>query len=203
MTRQLSIVVTTYNRATQLARLLEALERQSAIDEFELIVVDDGSADETASVLAASRDYPLRTSHQANAGPASARNAGILAATGEYVLFIDDDVIPSDDLAERHLAAQRTRPGVVIGRMLAHRRRQPVWSAWESRVLEKQYGEIQAGAWPPTARQFFTANASVPRADLLGVGLFDPSFPRAEHVELAYRIHDPKVPFALEPDAMV
>jgi glycosyltransferase involved in cell wall biosynthesis len=203
MTRQLSIVVPTYNRAPQLARLLHALERQSARGEFEVVAVDDGSADETASVLAISRGYPLRAIHQPNAGPAAARNAGVRAASREFVLFIDDDVIPSDDLVERHLAAQRARAGVLIGRMLAHSRRQPVWSAWESRVLEKQYAEMQTGAWPPTARQFFTANASVPRADLLAVGLFDPSFRRAEDVELAYRLDDANVPFAFEPNAVV
>ena len=75
MTPPLSIVVPTYNRAPQLARLLEALERQSAIDEFEVIVVDDGSGDDTAGVLSVTRGYPLSAIHQPNAGPAAARNA--------------------------------------------------------------------------------------------------------------------------------
>ncbi len=189
----ITVIIPTCNRAVYLRRALAALDSQDvASSEFEVIVVDDGSTDDTGTVLAAPRGYRLRALRQPNRGPGAARNAAIDMAAGELIVFIDDDVVPSPDLLRQHLEAQRETPGVVIGRMVppAHAVRQPVWAAWESHMLEKQYGDMLAGRWAPTPRQFYTANASVPRADLVRAGLFDPSFRRTEDVELAYRLAD-------------
>src|SRR4051812_19853042 len=92
-----SVVVATHNRAELLARLTDALRAQSDVDAFEVIVVDDGSADATPDVLRRiERSWPaLRTIRlDENRGPATARNAGWRAATAPIVAFTDDDCVP-------------------------------------------------------------------------------------------------------------
>jgi len=203
---EISVVIATYNRASQLERALAGLAAQTLDPaRFEVVVMDDGSSDATADVLARARPYRLLALRQENAGPGAARNAAIRAAQGDLVVFIDDDVIPDAGLVEAHLRAQRSGPVAAIGPMLppADGARQPVWSAWELRMLKKQYDSMSAGRWAPTPRQFYTANASVPRGALLRAGLFDTSFLRAEDMELAYRLQDGGLPFRFVPEARV
>jgi GT2 family glycosyltransferase len=201
-----SVVIPTFNRAAQLERALAALSLQRTDPaRFEVVVVDDGSNDSTADVLARPRPYRLHALRQTNQGPGAARNAAIRAAVGEIVVFIDDDVVPDSGLIEAHLGTQAHGPAVAIGPMLPPLDdvRQPVWSAWELRMLRKQYESMLTGRWAPTPRQFYTANASVPREALLRAGLFDVSFLRAEDMELAYRLQDAGLPFRFVPDAKV
>jgi hypothetical protein len=77
------------------------------------------------------------------------------------------------------------------------------WLEWEAVSLRKQYRSMAQGHWRPSPRQFYTANASFRRRDALSVGLFDPTFRRAEDVELAYRLRDDGVSFAFLPQAIV
>src|SRR3954468_11065279 len=98
----LSVVVPTYQRRDPVRRLLDALAPQLAADD-EVIVVVDGSTDGTVEMLGAmSYPVPLRVQTQPNSGLAAARNAGIAAATGDVVWLVDDDMIPSDGLVDRH-----------------------------------------------------------------------------------------------------
>lgn len=86
-----SVVVPAYNRASWLPVLLARLTELSAWI-FEVIVVDDGSTDETLDVL---RHYPhVRTFQQANQGPSAARNLGLEQAKGEFIHFLDSDDLP-------------------------------------------------------------------------------------------------------------
>jgi glycosyltransferase involved in cell wall biosynthesis len=202
---RLSIVIPTYNRAPYLERLLEALARQDTGPEaFEVVVADDGSTDGTADVLAFGRVFAVRSLRQENAGPGAARNAAIALSQADLILFLDDDIIPASDLVRRHLDAQRKSPGVVMGRMLHPAGvRLAAWAEWETRTLERQYEAMSAGRWSPTPRQFYTANASVPRQLLLDAGLFDERFRRAEDVELAYRLAARGASFRFVSDAVV
>ncbi len=72
------------------------------------------------------------------------------------------------------------------------------WVQWEQAMLYKQYDAMARGDWAPTARQFYTGNASLPRTLFVDSGGFDESFRRAEDVELAYRLHDAGVSFEFE-----
>lgn len=92
-TPMLSIVMPIYNRAMFLADALQAIEAQG-IDDYELIVVDDGSTDDSCQVfqqLAAAFARPWQYVKQENQGPAGARNTGIDIARGEFVAFYDSD----------------------------------------------------------------------------------------------------------------
>jgi len=204
MSMRATLVIPTYNRARYLERALHALEAQDASGRFDVIVVDDGSADDTGAVLSRPWALQLTALRQENAGPAAARNAAIRSATGEVVVFVDDDVIAAPDLVRRHLEAQAEGPAVVIGRIaMPEGRRQPAWAEWEGRSLQRQYDLMTRGVFTPTPRQFYTANASVPREAALRAGLFDPAFRRAEDVEFAYRLADFGLPFRFEPEAVV
>lgn len=114
----ISIVIPTYNYAYPLSRALESVLAQRA-DDVELIVVDDGSTDHTGEVLARYvACYPgLCVIRQANAGPAAARNTGIRAARGTYVLLLDaDDQLVSDALASlRKVLGEQHGVGMIIG----------------------------------------------------------------------------------------
>lgn len=83
-----SVVMPAYNAAPWIAETLESVLTQTFQD-FEVIVVDDGSTDDTAAVVA--RFARVRCIRKPNGGPASARNVGIRAAQGEYVAFLDSD----------------------------------------------------------------------------------------------------------------
>lgn len=94
---RVSVIIPTYNRADGLELVLTALERQEPADvAFEVVVVDDGSEDHTAEVLASwrSKRFNLRFDRQPNAGPAAARNRALEMASGELVLFGGDDIEP-------------------------------------------------------------------------------------------------------------
>ncbi len=88
-----SVVVPLYNKAATVARSLESIRSQTFQD-FEVIVVDDGSTDasaECAELFLKSADGRFRMVRQANAGPGAARNRGIAEAKGELLAFLDAD----------------------------------------------------------------------------------------------------------------
>ncbi len=85
-----SIVIPTYNRAATVRNTLSGCFAQTVSD-IEVIVVDDGSSDNTVEVLKGVDDARLVVLQQVNAGPAAARNHGMRAAKGEYIAFLDSD----------------------------------------------------------------------------------------------------------------
>jgi glycosyltransferase involved in cell wall biosynthesis len=97
MPPKVSVVIPTYNNAALLGETLQGVAAQSFKD-FELIVVDDGSTDETAAAIEA-YNRGVRYVRQENAGPAAARNQGVSLARGEFIAFCDhDDVWTADHL---------------------------------------------------------------------------------------------------------
>ena len=89
---RLSIIVPVYNAELYLGRAVASVRAQSFSD-WELILVDDGSADGSSALLerCAAEDGRIRVFRQANAGPSAARNRGIEEASGEYLAFLDAD----------------------------------------------------------------------------------------------------------------
>jgi GT2 family glycosyltransferase len=203
---KVSIIVPTFNRRDRLERLLRALPAAASHSMAEVIVVVDGDVDGTTEMLATLRlPLALRVLTQANRGPAAARNLAMSAATGDVLLFLDDDVIPSAGLVDRHLHVHRGDPAaVVIGPMVAPCDvRLAPWLQWEAITLKKQYDAMVAGAYAPTPRQFYTANGSLRREHALAAGGFDESFTRAEDIEFAHRLEDHGLRFYFVPEASV
>ncbi|CAM5762345.1 hypothetical protein LMIY3S_00442 [Labrys miyagiensis] len=99
---EFSVVIPTYNRAGVIRRTLDSVLAQT-FDDFEVVVVDDGSKDDLASVIATFEDPRIRYVWQENGGGGAARNRGIDEARGRYVAFLDsDDVFLPDHLSVMH-----------------------------------------------------------------------------------------------------
>jgi glycosyltransferase involved in cell wall biosynthesis len=201
-----SIIIPTYNRLPRLKQVIAAIEAQEfPLERAEVIIISDGSTDGTHEYLEGLRTpLSLRFIPQTNAGPAAARNNGFRNARGEYVLFIDDDVVPGPQLVGEHMRLQAGRTNlVVLGPMLSPSDFDlSPWVAWEQAMLEKQYDALLRGVWPATARQFYTGNTSLPRQVLVASGGFDERFRRAEDIELAYRLEQLGVEFAFTMQAV-
>lgn len=85
-----SVIICTYNRADRLPRSIGSVLAQTFAD-FEIVVVDDGSTDETRRVVSSARDPRVQYVHRENGGISRARNTGVERARGRYVVFLDDD----------------------------------------------------------------------------------------------------------------
>ncbi len=99
---KVSVIVPVYNQAPYLAECLDTVLAQTLRD-IEVVCVDDGSTDGSGRMLDeyAARDGRVKVIHQRNAGVGSARNAGMAAATGEYIAFMDpDDLYPDERVLE-------------------------------------------------------------------------------------------------------
>jgi GT2 family glycosyltransferase len=134
-----SVVIPTYNRANLLARAIESALRQT-YPRVEVLVIDDGSSDSTAS-LVKQYDTRVRYFYQSNSGVATARNAGITQARGEFIAFLDSDDIWHDWKVEAQVAAMRAYPDVGL-----------VWTDMTaideaSRVLHERFIRKMYGAY--------------------------------------------------------
>lgn len=116
---QVSVVVPTYNRGSLLRSTLDSVRAQTLVPELvEIIVVDDGSTDDTvAQARTALEGAPnVRIIEQANGGVARARNRGWRAARGEWIAFLDHDDTFHPTKLERLLALARPKSGVLVPR---------------------------------------------------------------------------------------
>jgi glycosyltransferase involved in cell wall biosynthesis len=110
---QVSVIIPTYNGAHLLARAIQSVLGQTFRD-FELIVVDDGSTDNTKELVSNIGDERVRyIRHEKNRGPSAARNTGIKAANGPYIAFQDSDDEWMPDKLEKQMRAFANAPSEV------------------------------------------------------------------------------------------
>ena len=195
-TKQLGIVIPTHNRAGALLECLAHLERQTFQD-FEVIVVDDGSTDSTPQEMEGyQRTTPLciRYVRQTGRGPATARNLGISLLQAPICLLLGDDMFASPTLVQHHLQIHRENPDVRVAALGLVR-----WSAAAQKVspfmrwldeanVQFSYPELMAGK-KPNWGHFYSSNLSA-KTELLQRFAFNEDFRHAamEDMELAYRI---------------
>ncbi|HVR39010.1 MAG TPA: glycosyltransferase [Thermoanaerobaculia bacterium] len=187
-----SIVIPTYNRLSMLLRVIDALEHQSGAPEFEIIVINDGSSDDTERVLASRDGIVFRT--QPNGGPGRARNHGVSLAKGKFVIFIGDDTVPEPRFLAEHARVHRETNDDPLAACLGytgwpHGERVTAFMDYINDYgLQFGYKLIQSGDVVPF-NFFYTSNISIDRA-LLAAHPFDSTFPSAawEDIELAYRL---------------
>lgn len=191
----ISVIIPTCNRKGILRLCLAALAAQNLpADRWEIIVVDDGSTDGTDAFLE-SYIHPnknLRVLHQENLGAGAARQAGMQAARGEYVLLLNDDTIAGPQLLSEHWAAHRECQNEKVAVLGAFRpseesTRRPL-SCWinHSPFFFPQ-NNLQPGGYREAAF-FITCNLSIRRKAILEAGNFDPEFRVAEDTELGARL---------------
>jgi GT2 family glycosyltransferase len=205
----ISVVMPSHNRRERLARAVNHVIKQTYPGEkLELVIVLDGCTDGSAEMLENRRagiPFKLTVINQKQGGPAAARNAGVRAASGEYIVFLDDDVMATPELVMEHWQTHAQDPAVVVvGPMSTPKdHTRPVWVRWEEYILESQYEDILAGKYEMTARQFYTGNCSFKKQWMLNAGMFDENFKRYEDVELAIRMEERAgVHFCFNPQAI-
>jgi len=192
---ELSFVIPTRNRADYLPLVLDGFRRQS-LDQalYEIVIVDDGSTDETPELLASVEDLPLKVLRQGPSGIAAAKNLGVLASRGAIIAFADDDDMPDRDLAAAHLLAHRRRPqqdAVILGytKLSPEVAEKPVMrhvTEIGNRLFN--YHTLRPGQELPY-EYFWGGRSSCKRSLLIDRGLFDPRFTfGCEDVELGYRL---------------
>ncbi|MFC2055917.1 glycosyltransferase family 2 protein [Chloroflexota bacterium] len=195
----ISIIMPCYNRAYDLKKTLAAYEGQVADEPFEVIAIDDGSSDDTYSLLSAYQPnrFTLRVVRQeSNQGPAAARNRGMGLAKSPIIMFVGDDIVPDKFLVRAHLAAHRRNPereAAILGRV-QWARDLPVNTLMTHidgvGAQQFSYNYFQDGR-EYDFRHFYTANISLKREMLLSTNKgFDTDFHFAafEDVELSYRL---------------
>jgi glycosyltransferase involved in cell wall biosynthesis len=199
-----SIVIPAYNSAATLGETLDACRAQRHTP-IEIIVVDDGSSDETVQIA---ERYGVRLIQQANQGPAIARNTGIAAAKGDYIQFCDSDDVLHPEKIARSMALIESRPDVA----LVYCRMQSIDE--EGRILtdaalvppEDYFGEewlfcriLKANGSP-----IQTSTILVRKAALEAVGVYraDPTHRCAEDWDLLLRLAQ-NYPFLGIPEVML
>jgi glycosyltransferase involved in cell wall biosynthesis len=203
-----SVVVPSHDRGAVLLEVLAALEGQVGAPEFEIVVVDDGSSEDTRGLLRSWRPKrPATRIEQAATGPAAARNRGVAAASGRRVAFLGDDTVPEPGWLAEHAAAHARRGGgdeiAVLG-----------YTGWHPRVrrtrfldylndhgLQFGYALIDDPESVPF-NFFYTSNLSLDRGRLLEEP-FDETFPDPawEDIEAAWRLFRRGLRLVYEPGA--
>ncbi len=115
MAIEFSLIVPTYNRIGALRHCLKHIERLNFPQKsFEVILVDDGSQDETSQLKAETFPFNITIIHQPNSGTSTARNRGIMAAKGLICMFVDDDVMLHPNLLLEHQRLHKAEPNLVV-----------------------------------------------------------------------------------------
>jgi glycosyltransferase involved in cell wall biosynthesis len=180
-----TVVIPTHNRWRLLARTLESALGQNGV-ELEVIVVDDGSTDETPQQLGEVADERVRViRHESSRGVAAARNAAIQQARGEWLAFLDDDDLWSPDKLRSQIGAARGADAawayssaVIVDEHLAVR--DLIQAPPAERMIERvlPYNPIPAGASNVVAR----------REVVTGVGAYDEGFSQLADWDLWIRL---------------
>lgn len=178
-----SVIIPTYNRGWTISRAVDSVLFQTFRD-FELIVVDDGSEDDTAAILAG-YDADIRVIRQPNAGVSAARNAGVRAAGGEFIAFLDSDDYWLPEKLHIQIAYFNTHPETAICQT------EEIWIRNGKRVNPKKVHKKPSGRIfrASLALCLVSPSAVMLRRELFDeIGGFDETLPACEDYDLWLRI---------------
>ncbi|NEQ35996.1 MAG: glycosyltransferase [Okeania sp. SIO3I5] len=196
-----SIIIPTYNRLPILEKCLRALENQTyeqPITQYEVIVVDDGSTDDTIPWLEANAtEFPhLQLFAQSHQGPAAARNLGVEAAKGDFIIFIDSDLVVTHNFLQAHAntlvkSGKKSNPIFTYGRVI--------------NTCNFDFPTSEPYKLTDFSAAFFaTGNVAIARHWLIEAGLFDPDFQQYgwEDLELGIRLKKLGLKLIKSPEAV-
>ena len=201
-----SVVIPTHNRRDVLRQTLDALGRQSfPAAAFEVVVVADGCVDGTEEMVTGyDAPFRLQVVAQPASGPAAARNAGAAHATGELLIFVDDDIEVGPGFVEAHVGAHAGQThGVALGYLppvLAAQ--QGLFQANLRMWWEDMFHPMRDPGYRFTYKNLLSGNFSVARALFDSVGGFDTRLRVHEDYELGYRLLQAGARFRFAEDAM-
>ena len=139
-----SMIVPAYNAEKTLGECLNALQKQDFSEEFEILVVDDGSTDKTAEIAKnfSKKNKKIKLIRQRNSGPAAARNRGAKQAKGEIIVFLDSDCISEKNWLEEMLKPFSDKK--VVGVQGAYKSRQKeIIAQFGQLEIEQRYEKMQ------------------------------------------------------------
>ena len=195
----MSVIVPAFNAGSRIGNCLEALQSQAERCDAEILVVDDGSSDNTSDVV--QRYRGVRLIHQVNSGPASARNRGAFEARGEIIVFTDDDCVPAPGWLGAMLKPF-TNPDVVGAKGVYRTRQKELIARFVQIEYEDRYRLMAAS---DSIDFVDTYSAAFRRNRFLEVNGFDTEFPLAcaEDAELSYRMSGRGWKLNFVPEAVV
>ncbi len=180
-----SVVIPSYNREKVVLRAIDSVLKQTFQD-FEIVVVDDGSSDNTRTVVTAIADKRVRYVYQYNKGATAARNTGIENSQGEYVSFLDSDDIWHPEMLEKQLTAYMSDPE--IGWVYTNV--QGIHSDGSSFPFGLPLG-IHGYCYAEALRQGYIAPTTVISAKkeaLVKVGMFDTNLPASQDDDICFKL---------------
>jgi glycosyltransferase involved in cell wall biosynthesis len=193
---RVTIQLCTYNRAGLLERVLDACFEQTIPERsYEVVLVNDGSTDGTSDVIERARERAncrFVVVEQANAGLAKGRNAGIARASGERIVFIDDDVLPLPNFLEEHLRSHASHPQAIVR---------------GGAINVESFDELPPPVWTIknySGNYFWTTNVSVPLATIRAIGGFNETFSEYgwEDIDVGLRLRARGVKAVFNPKAL-
>lgn len=197
----ISVIIPTYNGRSRIKNTLDALFSQDFSGEFEIIVVDDGSTDNTEDYVRECNEK-IKVIYQPNQGPAVARNLGAHNAAGEIILFTDDDCIPQADWLREMLRPFGEDPDIVgVKGRYRTEQRSPV-----ARFVQLEYEDKYDYMLKEKYIDFIdTYSAAFKRSVFMEAGGYDTEFPVpcAEDAELSYRLWKKNYKMVYNPKAVV
>jgi glycosyltransferase involved in cell wall biosynthesis len=194
-----SIIIPTFNGASRIGRCLDVLLEQTAGRDVEILIVNDGSTDNTIDIVR--RYSTVVLINQANAGPAAARNRGAMESHGRVLLFTDDDCIPASDWLNSML--EPFKDAEVVGTKGVYRTRQ---KGLVARFVQIEYEDRYRLMSSADSIDFIdTYSAAFRRDRFLEMSGYDTTFPIAcaEDIELSYRMSNSGWKMKFAPDALV
>ncbi|HEX2925588.1 MAG TPA: glycosyltransferase [Ruminiclostridium sp.] len=207
--KQASIIIPTKDKLSRLRLILKALEPQ-VDDSVEVIVIFDGCSRETIEKFKEVKlaYKPVEVVLEKNMGRAKARNSGILRATGNIIIFLDDDRIPSPGFVSKHIKSHQKGRYAIIGERCDVEYPEDVLTRfYEKGFTDADYIQIEKDSVHEgfslikrivrfilgqriECVTFSTGNSSVERQDLLNVNMFDSNYTGwgLEDTDLGYRL---------------
>jgi glycosyltransferase involved in cell wall biosynthesis len=180
---EVSVIIPTYNRGWIIKEAIDSVLAQT-FDAYELIVVDDGSDDNTAEILD-NYNSQIRKIRQANQGVSRARNRGIIASSGRFIALLDSDDLWLPEKLDRQISFFRNNPEAMICQT------QEIWIRNGKRVNPRKHHKKLSGMiFEPSLNLCLVSPSAVMfRRELMDmVGPFDESFPACEDYDLWLRV---------------
>lgn len=193
----ISIIIPTYNRLEVLKESLKAWKKvkKATSYKFEIIYADGSSTDGTSELLQSVKDLPLVAINGGKTGLSYRRNLAINASNGKRLLFVGDDIFPTDDFIDQHIEIGKKigKQHAVLGNISWHPKlptNQLLKHIVEVGCEQFDFEHLESNSFT-NFQHFYTANVSIDRATLYSEDyFFDESFPEPnyEDIELAFRL---------------
>ena len=205
---RISVIVPTYERRDLVVAHVAALDRQE-LAPSEVIVVVDGSTDGTGAALRALRtSFPLQVVEQANRGAGEARNAGAAAATGDLLVFLDDDMEAHPGMLAAHARSHRRGADLVLGDLPIHPDSpRTLLTAGVAGWARARRDRLTAAGAEVGLPDLLTGQMSISNAAFDALGRFDGGLTRdglfgGEDIDLGYRVLKAGLRVVFDPEAI-